>query len=35
MVQIFDLPAGGLQDGAVAQEVDIVGNPIKRDNSRR
>jgi hypothetical protein len=31
MVQIFDLPPGGLQDGAVAQEVDMVGNPIKRD----
>ena len=28
MVKIFDLPPGGLVDGAVAQEVDNNGNPI-------
>ena len=31
MVQIFDLPPGGLADGGVAQEVDAAGNPIKKD----
>ena len=28
MVRIFELPPGGLQDGAVAVEVDGDGNPI-------
>ncbi len=28
MVKIFDLPPGGLVDGAVAQEVDNNGNTI-------
>ena len=29
MVQIFDLPPGGLKDGAVSVEVDGKGNPVK------
>ena len=31
MVRIFDLPPGGLADGSVAQEVDVQGNPINRE----
>ena len=31
MVRIFDLPPGGLTDGAVAQEVDAQGTPIKKE----
>ena len=31
MVRIFDLPTGGLKDGAVAVEVDENGNPVDED----
>ena len=33
MVRIFDLPPGGLQDGATAVEVDRDGNPIEKNES--
>ena len=32
MVRIFDLPGGGLKDGAVAVEVDENGNPVNKNN---
>jgi len=32
MVRIFDLPSGGLKDGAVAVEVDENGNPVNKNN---
>jgi len=31
MVRIFDLPPGGLVDGAKAVEVDVFGNPIEQE----
>ena len=31
MVRIFDLPPGGLVDGAAAVEVDMFGNPIEQE----
>ena len=31
MVRIFDLPPGGLVDGAKATEVDVFGNPIEQE----
>ena len=30
MVRIFDLPPGGLEDGATAVEVNLDGSPIRR-----
>ena len=32
MVRIFDLPPGGLKDGAVAVEVDGKGDPVNENS---